>query len=431
MPLKPFSAFFSLRNSHETGVPVNILMVLSTRKYPPERRVEREALALVKAGHTVYLLARRGPGQSKEEIVDGVHVIRVPLPFQKQKAIADMLYFLFQRYLVFFRILAACRKYSIQALHVHNIPYGLAAILAGKWLKIPVVLDMHEYYVEILKDSLKAKMYRWYRPFAALPLWFMSQEEKYICRKAYKIIIMVPEQGERLLGLGANEKQFVIVSNTEDPDFFLSIPINEAIIQQYKKADQLLMLYVGGINPYRGLDLVIKAMPIILKSIPNAKLIIAGYGESQAELERLTRELNLCNVITFTGRVPFEDIPTYIGISDLCLVPSYVTPHVDTTITNKLFQYMLHKKPVVSSDAKPVARIFRETNCGLTFKDRDFQSLAQAVIELKDSHKRELLGNNGYQAAINQYHWKHSENALLNIYFQFENSSKTATILNE
>ena len=56
---------------------MNILMVLSTKIYPPDGRVEREARALTGDGHNVFLMARRGPGQSAEETIDGVHVIRV------------------------------------------------------------------------------------------------------------------------------------------------------------------------------------------------------------------------------------------------------------------------------------------------------------------------------------------------------------------
>ena len=74
---------------------MNILMVLSTKVFPPDGRVEREARSLIGDGHNVFLMARRGPGQPAEEIVDGVHVIRVPLPFQRKKAIADFIYFFY------------------------------------------------------------------------------------------------------------------------------------------------------------------------------------------------------------------------------------------------------------------------------------------------------------------------------------------------
>lgn len=402
---------------------MNILMVLSTRKYPPERRVEREALALVRAGHNVYLMARRGPGQAKEETVKGVHVIRVPLPFQKYKAVADTIYYLFQRYFIFFWIFAACRRHSIQALHVHNIPYGLASAWAGKLLKIPVILDMHEYYVEILKDSLKAKKYQWYRPFSAVPLWLLSREEKFVCRHANKIVLIVPEQGERLLDLGSKEEQFVIVSNTEDPDYFCSISVEDSIEKRFKQSNQYLLVYVGGFNLFRGLDTAIKAMPTVLASIPNARLLLAGDGENRKELEQLTQELKLNDFVIFTGYVPFEHVPTYIRISDVCLLPLYLTSHVNTTVANKLFQYMLLSKPVIVSNARPMMRILDETQCGLLFEEKNSQSLAKAIIQLYDPQKREELGKNGYNAAMNQYHWKHSENALLDIYSHLEKLS--------
>ena len=64
---------------------MNILMVLSTKTYPPDGRVEREARDLLRDGHCVYLMARRVSGQAAREVVDGVNVIRVLLPFQKIK----------------------------------------------------------------------------------------------------------------------------------------------------------------------------------------------------------------------------------------------------------------------------------------------------------------------------------------------------------
>ena len=121
---------------------MNILMVLSTKTYPPDGRVEREARDLIRDGHVLFLMARRGPGQLKRELVDGVNVIRVPLPFQSKKAISDLIYFFFQRYFIIFHIISACRNYRIDALHVHDLCYALATTLAGKFLNLPVIFDI-------------------------------------------------------------------------------------------------------------------------------------------------------------------------------------------------------------------------------------------------------------------------------------------------
>ena len=84
-------------------------MVLSSQTYPPDRRVEREARDLIRDGHQVFLIARRGLNQSPAEVVDGVNVIRIWLPFQKSRILSDIAHYLFQRYLILFCILRACR----------------------------------------------------------------------------------------------------------------------------------------------------------------------------------------------------------------------------------------------------------------------------------------------------------------------------------
>ena len=395
---------------------MNILMVLSTKKYPPDRRVEREAHALAAAGHNVYLIARRGPGQMKVEIVEGVHVIRTPLPFQKIKPIADTIYFYAQRYWIYFAILRACRRYGIQALHVHDLPYAFAAVLAGRRLKIPVVFDMHEHYVEVLEDSFNTSVYRKYKPFSAPLLWLMTQEEKYACRHSTKIIVIGNEHIDRLIPLGARKEQFVEVANTDDPEFLASIPIQEEIVRQYQDSTKYTLLYIGGFNPFRGLDTAIKAMPIVLKKIPHARLLLVGDGESRRELEKLTKDLHLQDHIIFPGFVPFQHVPTYIRISDVCLLPLWVTAHIETGITNKFFQYMIFGKPMIVSNARPMVRVINETGCGLLFPDRNPQSLAEKIIELQDREKQKILGQNGYRAAREKYNWQTTVRSLLSLY---------------
>lgn len=400
---------------------MNILMVLSAKKYPPDRRVEREAHALVAAGHKVFLMARRGPGQRQEEIVDGVHVIRVPLPFQDKKAISDTIYFYFQRYWIYFWIVEACRRHGIEALHVHDLPYAFATTLAGRRMKIPVVFDMHEHYVEVMQDSFSTKRYRMFKPFSAPLLWALAAEEKYACRHAEKIIIVAQEHEERLLPIGVQKEQLVEISNTEDPEFFESIPIEESVRQQYEKTDQYTLLYIGGFNPHRGLETAIEAIPKVLEAIPNTRLLLVGDGESRQELEELVEKLNLQEHITFTGFVPFTHVPTYIRISDVCLLPLPVTPHIESGIANKFFQYMILGKPMIVSNTRPMIRVIEDAQCGVVFEQRNVRALAEKIIELKDDNKRKTLGQNGCKSAREKYNWQSTARALLTMYEELAN----------
>lgn len=393
---------------------MNILMVLSTKIFPPDRRVEREARSLIGDGHKVFLMARRGPGQLVEEIVDGVHVIRVPLPFQRKKAVADFIYFFFQRYLIFFHILRACRKHRIQALHVHDLCYALATTLAGKLLHLPVIFDMHEHYIVMLKMSFEAKVYRKFKPFAFILLSLLRIEEKIACRWARKVIVVAEEHIPRITGLGVPPEDIAVVTNTEDIDYFSNLEIDESLFKEY--SDDFIILYVGAFCPLRGLDTAIEAMPEVLEKIPNARLLLVGDGATRLELEQMVRDSGLDEKVIFTGFQPFEKVPTYIHLSSVCLIPHISTPHIETTMPNKIFQFMILGRPVVVSSTRPMMRIVNDAECGLIFKERNAQSLAEIIIQLEDEDLRRRLGENGRQAVEDRYNWQKTVRALLNLY---------------
>ena len=393
---------------------MNILMVLSTKTFPPDRRVEREARSLIGDGHRIFLVARRGPGQPAEEIVDGVHVIRVPLPFQRKKAIADFIYFFFQRYFILFYILWACRKHRIDALHVHDLCYAMATTLAGKLLRVPVVFDMHEHYTVMLKMSFEARVYRKFKPFAFILLALLRIEEKIACRWSRKVIVVADEHIERIESLGLARDNIVVVTNTEDVDYFRAFAIDESLAKEY--LDDFVILYLGGFSPHRGLETAIEAMPIILEQIPNARLLLVGEGATRAELQRLVCDAELGDRVTFAGFQPFKTLPTYIYLSSVCLIPHISTPHIETTMPNKIFQFMILQKPVVVSNTGPMMRIVNDAECGLVFKERDPQSLAETIIQLADDNLRQRLGENAKRAVEDRYNWKETVRTLLDLY---------------
>ena len=393
---------------------MNILMVLSTKTYPPDRRVEREARDLIRNGHNLYLMARRGQGQLRREIVDGVNVIRVPLPFQRKKAVADLIYFFFQRYFIFFHIISACRRCKIEALHVHDLCYAFATTLAGKLMGLPVIFDMHEHYTAMLKMSFEAKVYNKFKPFGFVLLALLSIEEKFACRWSRKVIVVAPEHIPRITSLGVSSDNIVVVTNTEDVDYFRAFAIDESLAKEY--LDDFVILYLGGFSPHRGLETAIEAMPIILEQIPNARLLLVGEGATRMELEQLVCNLGLGDRVTFTGFQPFKTIPTYIHLSSVCLIPHISTPHIETTMPNKIFQFMILGKPVVVSSTAPMMRIVNDAECGLIFKERNPQSLAEKTLQLVDNNLQQRLGENGKRAVEDRYNWQETVQTLLKLY---------------
>ena len=74
--------------------------------------------------------------------------------------------------------------------------------------------------------------------------------------------------------------------------------------------------------PRKGQDQLIKALPEILKSIPNAHLLFVGSGAFQIKLEKLINNLSLANHVSFTGRVQYDDLTKFICVGDIFAMPS-------------------------------------------------------------------------------------------------------------
>jgi glycosyltransferase involved in cell wall biosynthesis len=119
------------------------------------------------------------------------------------------------------------------------------------------------------------------------------------------------------------------------------------------------------------------------------------------------------NGVEFRGWMDYEDALTYLARCDVGLVPHHVTESWQTTIPNKLFDYMSIGKPVLVSNARPAERIVREEGCGLVFPDRDAGALAEAIVALADPAVREACGQRGRDAIRRRYHWEADERRLL------------------
>ncbi len=227
------------------------------------------------------------------------------------------------------------------------------------------------------------------------------------------IMVVSPESKARVEKLmRGRKKEIWIVGNTPRLEPVRN-PDRHPAIDRLKGRDGLLLLYVGGLEEARGLDTVIKAIPIVREKIGPVSLMIVGTGPSLGHLRNLAQQIGVGDQIYFTGWVPQEHVPGIIGAADICLIPHYVSEHINTTLPNKLFDYMARKKPVIASNSLSLGRVINTSHCGLTYPDRDYQKLADAVVDLADPEKRKMLGEAGHEAVVRCYNWNLEEKALI------------------
>jgi glycosyltransferase involved in cell wall biosynthesis len=391
---------------------MKIMMLLIGHDFPPDIRVEKETRALLAAGHRVVLVCENRKGRSVRENWKGVEIIRLPqLPLWSRRLNTAILFVTLHAPLWERAIKKIVQVEKPDALHVHDLPFIGPGLRIARKSNMPLIADLHENYpawVQIRRTSVNHNPIEW---LAFNPRRFARYEQRVAPRCDY-VVVVVEEAAERVKDLGVDAEKIVVVGNTEDVGAVRDVTDQGIDLP----SSDMMLLYVGGFGPHRGLDISIKAMPKILEQIPSAMLVIVGNGPDRASLEWLARQLDVTEAVRFEGKQPFAKVHAYIQASDVCLVPHIANPHTNTTMPHKIFQYMYMRKPVVVSNAIPLARVVRESDAGLIFESGNPTSFAHCVLKLEDGVLRNRLGENGHDAVISRHNWRYDAQRLVELY---------------
>ena len=385
-------------------------------EYPPAERIEKVAKTLSAAGHDVFVLCNNyGRHLGGVEAAPHCRVVR-PKAFFAQRTLNRILNFpLFLNPLWLFAILRTVLRFRIDVLQVIDIPLAPAALAIGRLLGKGVVMDMWENYPEALKGwaRLDWKVRLFKNPAVARAV------ELFVTSRMDHIFVVVDEQKQRLIEDGVKAERISVVTNAADVELFSGgIAAGQTPLDQ--EPDAYKLLYVGVVTVERGLDDIIRALGVLKAELPQLRLYIAGTGNYCEALQRLAKAEGVEQVVVFTGWVSFDQIRFYIAKSDLCLIPHVRSKFIDTTIPNKIFQYMLVGKPLLVSDAKPLARVVRECNCGFVFESGNTESAAAAIRAAYKARHDITLGERGRQTVLAKYTWEKAAASLVDYYRRIE-----------
>lgn len=389
-------------------------MVLANSDFPPDIRVEKEARALISAGHRIFLLCSGTENRPARSCWNGMEIIRIaPLRCFPIRKLNAFIYVLTLRDLQWKKAIhKLLQTHRIDAFHVHDLPMVGTVLAFARRRGIPVIADLHENYPALARSAFARRKPRLAERFVWPNRW--ERLERRWAKGCAHVLVVVDEAKERLVANGVPEENITVVENTVDVEHFFSFPPGRDIADRFK-AD-FVICYVGGFSPHRGLDTAIKAMPRILKEIPNAKLLLVGDGEMMGPLKSLVATMGLDEKVVFTGWQQFEKVPGYISAGDVCIIPHAATDHTEATAPHKLYQYMLMGKPALVSSCRPLRRMIEETGAGAVFKAGDSNSFAETVLKLRDPATRKTLGQAGRKAALGKYNWQRASEKLMLIY---------------
>ena len=121
------------------------------KTFPPDPRVENEAISLIDKGHEVFLFCLKYDNGIQDSVINGIKVKRYKSNMLEYKLSALAYTFPFYTFLMQRKIVHFLKEFNIEAIHIHDIRIAEAVLKANKKLKLKTVLDLHDNMPEIMK----------------------------------------------------------------------------------------------------------------------------------------------------------------------------------------------------------------------------------------------------------------------------------------
>ena len=190
-----------------------------------------------------------------------------------------------------------------------------------------------------------------------------------------------------------------------DTDKFQPVDAS-ALRRELGLAGKEVIVSVGRLVPRKGQDKLVKAMPAILKSRPNAHLLFVGSGSYRKALENLIAERELGRNVTFTGRVNYDELTRYICVGDIFAMPSR-SRLAGLEVEGLGIVYLEASAcglPVLAGDSGGAPDAVLPGKTGLVVNGLDVNAVADGAIKLL-SGDRTAMGQAGRQWALANWDW--------------------------
>ncbi len=187
----------------------------------------------------------------------------------------------------------------------------------------------------------------------------------------------------------------------------LGVWLNRIPRKSYNQIDKHAIVYAGGLVPHQGIQLVIDALPLVLRQINDARMIIIGIGDYEDALKEQVRKLKLEKNVKFLGYMEkHEDVEkalTKCGLA-VAMYSEELSKWSYYGDPSKIKTYLACGLPVVTTSLTMISQDLLKKECGL-IADYNKEDLARKIIEiLNDNQKQEKFRENAIKFG-GQFDW--------------------------
>jgi len=261
----------------------------------------------------------------------------------------------------------------------------------GKIFKIPCIVEVNG----LMTDEQK---------MTGMLRRIITKSESNTFSLADKIIVVTSKLKETLQSdYSVPENKIVVIENGVNTDLFR--PINKEDVKSDLDLDgnYHYVGFSGSFAPWHGLEDLVKSAPMILKEVENTKFLLVGDGVMKEQIIQMANDLNLTDKFIFVNRVPYEEVPKYVNVFDVCVI---LKKKAIIGSPLKLWEYMACGKPVIATNTQDF-KVLEEYNAGILVDSEKTEEVADAIITLlKNKELREEMGKNGRKHVVENRSWE-------------------------
>ncbi len=394
-----------------------VVIVVENLPVPFDRRVWQEAKALRDAGWIVSVICPMTDQYPQaRETLENIHIFRHRLPLEARGKFGFLIEYaaaLFYESKLLFQVR---REVGFSVIHGCNPPDLIfLAALPWKWFKgARFVFDHHD----VCPELFEAKFGENRGKLQNALLWAVRFAEKLTFKTAD--LVVSSNETFRQLALsrgGKTDANTVSVYSVPDRSkFYRTQPRTD--LRNHKR---IVIGYMGIINDQDGVDHVVE-MAAHLKHVlkqDDFQCVIVGDGPALMSVKALSVDLDVTDVVTFTGYISGEAFLSALSTFDIGVIPDPLNPYNDKISMNKVFEYAAMGTPIVAFPLGETKRLLKDD--AVFAGGNDSRSLAEAMLTLMhDDSLRERMGKAAQARAKRDFNWDVEAQKLVKAYDRFK-----------
>jgi glycosyltransferase involved in cell wall biosynthesis len=384
-----------------------VLVIVENQSVPSDPRVWKEALSLHRNGYEVTVLCPRDNASAQGyELMDGIHIYRHPMLGGGNSARGYLWEYGCALFWEFVYSWWIYMQHGFDVIQGCNPPDNIFLVaMPFKLLGIKYIFDNHDAGPELFLSKYDKKGFI----YKAL-LWFEKQSYR------FSDVVMATNASYRDLAMSrgrlASDDVFV-VRNGPDLETFKAVPPNPAL----KHGKAYLVGYVGNMGTQDGLDILLNVALYIKNSGRwDIHFTCVGSGTELVRLRKMTLEMNLSDMVNFTGRIPDREMLEILCTADVCVNPDKPCEMNDISTMIKIMEYMALGKPIVQFDSKEGRFSAKEASL-YADKENSVRDFADKILWLIEKpHERRRMGEFGRRRVEEELAWDYSVQNMLAAY---------------